>query len=429
MNQILIDKLLKNQNGTNDHQKNLFDKDEIKDFLSSTPESAQKEIQRTAKEITEDKKLCESLAFAGGTADAIISEQCHNSDADTVFDLASTTKLFTSLALSLLKESGQIKDQDPLGKFCPQFTDSSVKNLTIFDLATFQANLQTPGRIDDPEISTEEAEDRLFRISQKERNESFLLHPYNDFGALILKYVIEAASSTSFFNFIQEKILRPAGMTRTLPFPADQNFASSDMEHRIIKGQYQIIRTEEGLPHDKKAAKLKKNKYDLTGHAGIFSCLSDLTKLSQALLCEKILSMDRLTEIGSCSSMGVVNGKNGQYFGQLVYTKNPCREQSEVPVYLSGTAFTSSGYCGSHLTLDAKNGLFYIVLGNRCFNRATSIIPREEETIEDYIDENNMVTWENGKKIPCSKYYLFQKDSLINAILKHLLICIGKETV
>lgn len=425
----LIDKLLKNQNGTNEYQKNLFDRNDIKNFLSTTPESAKEEIRKTAKEIIENKKLCESIAFSGGTADTIISEQCINSDTDTVFDLASTTKLFTSLALSILKESGVINDQDPLKKFCPQFIDESIKNLTIFDFATFQANLQTPGRIDDPEISTEEAENRLFRISQKERNESFLLHPYGDFGALILKYVIESASSTSFFDFIREKILQPAGMTRTFPFPADQNFASSDMEHRIIKGQCQIIRTEDGLPHDKKAAKLKRNSYDLTGHAGIFSCLSDLIKLSQALLSEKILSMESLIDIGTCSTKGVVNGKNGQYFGRLVYTKNPCIEQTEVPVYLSGTAFTSSGYCGTHLTLDAKNGLFYIVLGNRCFKRVTSIIPKEGETIEDYIDENNMVAWESGKRVSCSKYYVYQKDTLINALLKYLLITIGEETV
>ena len=56
---------------------------------------------------------------------------------DTIFDLASTTKGFTAIAILKLLEMGLIDNlQDDIIKYAPQF--ENLKGITIYDLFSFR---------------------------------------------------------------------------------------------------------------------------------------------------------------------------------------------------------------------------------------------------------------------------------------------------
>lgn len=65
-------------------------------------------------------------------------------DGDTVFEIGSITKVFTSLLLADMVEHGEVNLNDPITKFLPQSVKVPTKNgreIRLFDLATQTSGL------------------------------------------------------------------------------------------------------------------------------------------------------------------------------------------------------------------------------------------------------------------------------------------------
>ncbi len=116
---------------------------------------------------------------------------------DTIFDLASTTKLFTGVTVFKLVEMGLINLSDDVVKYVPQFTNLS--GITIFDLLNFKL-LGTDKRVDEAK-SREEAESILFTTHPLELK--YKASSYNDFSSMVLKYVIEKVSGMDYYSFLK----------------------------------------------------------------------------------------------------------------------------------------------------------------------------------------------------------------------------------
>ena len=81
---------------------------------------------------------------------------------DTIYDLASLTKLFTAVVTLALVESGQLSLDETVGQIDPRFIH--LQNVTVGDVLSFRISLQTPGRIDTAP-TREEGLKRLFGVS------------------------------------------------------------------------------------------------------------------------------------------------------------------------------------------------------------------------------------------------------------------------
>src|SRR5699024_9087145 len=57
---------------------------------------------------------------------------------DTIFDLASTSKLFTAVSILKIYEMGLIDVFDPVNKYVPEF--KNLEDVTIYELLKFSAN-------------------------------------------------------------------------------------------------------------------------------------------------------------------------------------------------------------------------------------------------------------------------------------------------
>ena len=208
---------------------------------------------------------------------------------DTIFDLASTTKLFTGIATLKLVEMGELNINDEVTKYAPQFTN--LKGITIFDLLTFRL-IGTDKRIDSAN-SREEAESILFTAYPKELKQGE--STYNDFTSMVLKYVIENVSGMEYYNFLKCYILNPLQMNDTLVKIGDDKIdrvASTNGDVRLYKDGNIVERNyiNKGVSSDDKARILGQPEGNLSGHAGLFSTAKDMEKLANALITNSIIS-------------------------------------------------------------------------------------------------------------------------------------------
>jgi len=163
----------------------------------------------------------------------------------TVYGIASMTKSFTALALLRLEEHGLLRVRDPVLRYLPEFRTPDprfTRKITVRHLLTHSSGLPplpsiyyTSGRSiardppydpkvarrvgvdpDHPPIDTYEG---LLDYLATERYR--LLGPpgkrfsYSNEGFGLLGAVVERASGRTYESFVEEEILRPAGMQRS----------------------------------------------------------------------------------------------------------------------------------------------------------------------------------------------------------------------
>ena len=81
---------------------------------------------------------------------------------NSIYDLASLTKLFTSVMTMILVERGLLRLDEHVGEIDARF--SNLTGMNVFDTLCFRVCLQTPGRIDDAP-DREEGLRRLFGVT------------------------------------------------------------------------------------------------------------------------------------------------------------------------------------------------------------------------------------------------------------------------
>lgn len=336
--------------------------------------------------------------------------------ARSIYDLASLTKLFTSVMTMILVERGQLLLSEYIGQIDARFTH--LKDVTVFDTLCYRVCLQTDGRIDDAP-TREEGLRRLFAVRVVP---SPAVRLYSDINAMVIKYVIEAKTGMPFYEALRRHILLPAGMTETFAaVPAGEilRCVCYNYEHRIA-GERHILRTDTplGTPHDPKALLLGDGGRDLCGHAGLFSTQQDMVRFAQALLDNALISRAALGEIAT-NRTGRYNedGTYRQPLGFLCFTRHPLQRLSEVPAHMGAHALGISGFTGNHFVLDPDLDCFEVFLGNRCHARVSHIVPPEGRTLADYgLDERGagLIPWPDGRQVPTSARYVYLKDACLH---------------
>ena len=294
---------------------------------------------------------------------------------NTIFDLASVSKMFITLSIIKLVDFGIVGINDEITKYCPEFTN--LKGVTIFNLITFRVPLITDGKIENASDKGE-ALDLLHDIKI---NENSVKNVYTDMGAMILKYVIESSTGMSYYHFLETYILNKANMQETSYKPVDvSRVASTNYRTQLMgDGSVKVDIYEDGQVNDPKAQKMESTSGDLCGHAGVFSTASDMTNLALSIIDGSLLSKEDIDTITQ-NQTGSIYYENDikkahQYFGYLCYLKNPVLKESEVYHALSGKTFAYAGYTGTQFTVDPVNGVYLFLGSNRVHDRVTFIDP------------------------------------------------------
>lgn len=324
---------------------------------------------------------------------------------DTIFDLASTSKLFTAISILKLQEVGLIDVFDSITKYVPEFRN--LNDVSIYDLLKFRVMIVTDKRVDSAK-NKEEAEQILFGVHKKE-DQNFT-NAYTDMGAMTLRYVVERVSKMSFKEFVQSEIFNQVGMKDTyLNVPQEKlDRVANENYSTIIKSDgTEITRYDNipGTPHDTKALSIGELDGIAPGHAGFFSTKDDMIKLGESLIKGEVLKKESVASISDTATGFKDDNKYTYFYGSLVYLKQPDPKFLSVYPPLSGRSFMSPGFAGTTLCVDPINEITLFIGSSRLHNRIYQIHPDQRKNIK--IDEYNKKTFilPNGEeKVICADY-------------------------
>ncbi|MGW3105241.1 serine hydrolase domain-containing protein [Streptomyces sp. NPDC001100] len=261
---------------------------------------------------------------------------------DTPFDLASLTKLFTSVAAMQQIERGTLGIDAHVGAYLPDFRAAARHDITVRQLLTHTSGLR-------PELPLYDCADDAERLAML-RAEAPVREPgeylYSDLNLLLLQFVLERVSGRTLDVLVHDGITRPLGMTSTDFGPCPGAAATEDQRRPWAKADRGMLR---GVVHDENAWALG----GVAGHAGLFSTGRDL-----AVFCRTLLAG------GSYGPARIL----GADFVELLLTPPGLGfavDQAWFMGELAGRgALGHTGFTGTSLVLDPATDTFLVLLAN-----------------------------------------------------------------
>jgi len=142
---------------------------------------------------------------------------------NTSFNIASTSKTFTGVAITKLAEQGKLKFTDPISKFIPEYPKDIAKQVTIHHLLTHTSGIELddykPFNIDNDK-SKSLSESLTAQITHIDsinngRRKNFKVlnkYDYSNEEYTLLGVIIERASGMSYAQYIEQHIFNPLNM-------------------------------------------------------------------------------------------------------------------------------------------------------------------------------------------------------------------------
>ncbi|MFF7649543.1 serine hydrolase domain-containing protein [Streptomyces sp. NPDC007983] len=263
--------------------------------------------------------------------------------ADTVFDLASLTKLFTAIVAVGSLERGEIELDAPVARYAPECTAAARHGITVRHLLTHRSGLV-------PELplyeyhSDEERWARLY--AEPPGTAPGAARRYSDLNLLLMQRVLERVTGGSLADLVHDRVTGPLAMasTRFRPPPGwlPRIAATEDQRRPWGKLDRGMLR---GVVHDENAYALG----GVAGHAGLFSTAADL-----AVLCRTLLAGG-----GPVLSPASVD---------LMLTAPGLGFEVDQPWFMGGLAGRGAaghtGFTGTSLVLDRSRDCYLILLAN-----------------------------------------------------------------
>jgi len=289
--------------------------------------------------------------------------------ADTVFALASTTKLFTTVAVHMLQEEGKLKLSDPLAKYIPAYADlrtpsGQPANLTIEHILT-----HTSGIGDVPREKYAAATNLAEFVAAYFPAPPMRAEPGAEFRYAgiwdTVGRVVEIVSGKSLDEFLHERIFQPLGMRDTTFYPDEAQRARLAVPHGRNRDGGFTSRPWPTLP--------TRGKTPPIPGGGAYATAGDLARFGQMLLRRGELDGRRYLSEASFASLtrirtgGLRTGFSAGEFNDVLgwgagaYVVRNAKPGG-VSALLSPGSFGHPGARGIHLAVDPTRGVAFVLL-------------------------------------------------------------------
>ena len=202
----------------------------------------------------------------------------------TRFRIGSMNKMFTAVAILQLVQGGKVKLTAPLGTYLSDYPNREVATkVTIHQLLTHTGGT---GDIFGPDFDAHRNQLRTLADYVKlygKRGPEFepgSSWAYSNYGFILLGAVIEKVTGHSYYDYVQQHIYAPAGMTRSGSLPEDHAVPDRSIGYTKPSGTTGWIANTDTLP------------YRGTSAGGGYSTVGDLARFAHALLSHELLSPD-----------------------------------------------------------------------------------------------------------------------------------------
>ncbi len=275
---------------------------------------------------------------------------------DTIFDMASLTKVMATLpAILMLCEQGKIRLDDPVALFIPNFGANNKKDITIRHLITHTSGLPDHIRFWKQDLKGQQIIKKICDLSIGNNRHPGKQVIYSDLGFMLLGEIIKCVSGLDIKQFSEQNIFEPLGMHQTCFVPR------KELKPLIAATEYRrdLNQTIWGKVHDENAYALG----GIAGHAGLFSTAADTVKYALMWLNNgkfretRILSPKTVSE----AIKEQVNLQDRRSLGWMLKSKTLCSGGD----FISENAFGHTGFTGTSLWCDPNENLAIILLTNR----------------------------------------------------------------
>ncbi|MBP7228792.1 MAG: beta-lactamase family protein [Longilinea sp.] len=301
---------------------------------------------------------------------------------ETLFDLASVTKLFTTTAFMRLMEAGRVGLDQALATVLPEFSgrrpirpyEDPLRWGEFVSVSAEEDAAVDAGQITFRQLLTHTSGLPAWRAFKDQPDAesarrlalqtTFAYLPgtrivYSDVGLILLGMALERLTGCRLDEVIAEQVTEPLGLkhTRFLPIggPRPENVAPTEFcqwRNRRIVGEV----------HDESAARLG----GVAGHAGLFSTADDVARFGQVFLDGGMPLLQRQTVAAMRQVQAEFEGTR-RGLGFALWSADP--EASSNP--FSPTAFGHTGFTGTSLWMDPERGLSVALLTNEVYGGRT----------------------------------------------------------
>lgn len=275
-------------------------------------------LSATLEQYVKDGKMAGNVALIARRGKVIYQHAFGDSDLETgkkmtndaIFRIASQTKAIVSVAVMLLQEEGKLLIADPIGKYLPEWQQTTVakirddggydvvkanRSITIRDLLTHTAGIgygHGPAKKEWEEAGiqnwyfadrNEPIDETVARMAKlpmdAEPGEKFVYGYNTD----ILGVIVEKASGKSLDTFIKERILDPIGMVDTHFYLPKNKTARLATSYMAYEGKPLERSPDPGLGIGQ-GHYVKGPRKSFSGGAGLLSTAMDYARFLQMML-------------------------------------------------------------------------------------------------------------------------------------------------
>jgi CubicO group peptidase (beta-lactamase class C family) len=275
---------------------------------------------------------------------------------DTVFDLASISKLFTSILAVQQLERGALELEAPVASYLPDFGRAGKQGVTIRHLLTHTSGF----RAWIPLYAAPTYEEKVQLVyDEAPVNAPGTAYLYSDLNLISLQLVLERITGRTLDVLLRDEITEPLGLTRTRYNPPaswrpgiaateDARKPWSGLDRGLVWGEV----------HDENAFSLG----GVAGHAGVFSSAWDLAVLGRTLLNGGSYGRARVLRPESVELM--FTDFNTDFPGDEHGLGFELYQHWYMGAMATPRTAGHTGFTGTSLVLDPTTDSFLVVLGN-----------------------------------------------------------------
>lgn len=267
---------------------------------------------------------------------------------DCLFDIASITKIFTSVIVMQACEQGLLSLNDTIGNIVSGVKKTDLRSVNILELLSHTSGL--PPLRNSMKRCVSRAS--VLRVLNSVDLEHRGIPVYSDLGFMILGEIIETIYGKREDELVREKITVPLGLDSTLYNPdrsrccASTGYSSIRKRELICEAHNEVVVRMDGV----------------AGHAGLFSSLGDLSLFATAILDDCVEGKRILLKQSSIRKMiRPVSELFGIHYGLGFMVR--VRGDDGYPVK-RGIVFGHTGHTGTSAWMDIGRRLVSILLIN-----------------------------------------------------------------
>ncbi|MCL2477975.1 MAG: beta-lactamase family protein [Treponema sp.] len=270
---------------------------------------------------------------------------------DSIYDVASLTKIFTALAFMKQFEEGLARLDDTVDYFLPAYKNRPFGKVSLFALLTHTAPFPKETHLYRHVKTREELLEAISMYSFRTENTDQVLYTCEAF--ILLGEIISAIDKTGLDEVIRMRVTDPLRMKDTCFRPGPELLSRiaptefSQFRQKIVRGEV----------HDENAMVMG----GISGNAGIFSTAPDMAKIGAAML----ISLENNDFLHRATAQLMTRNHTagkGENRGLCWIMPGPNTSAGDL---MTAGSFGHTGFTGTSIWIDPERKIYTVLMSNR----------------------------------------------------------------